>query len=902
MNLWTGVVENRNDPLKLGRCQVRVVGLHTHDKTVLPTEELPWAFPMQPITSAAMNGIGTAPVGVVEGTWVIVMFRDDDHQQPIILGTIGGIPQKESRTVDSDDENISFDGPTTKIEETPKGTVLITSDGGTVNDGNGNPIKTGDETVTAKVVTPKSLPSSIPPASAKRGIDALNKAMDEAGFTGKYGRAAVLGIAGGESAWVPQSEGYFFKKPESLQAIFVKTFKNNRAAAEKYANWTGTREAFFHFVYAPENNGSLVGNSRPDDGGKFYGRGFIQLTGRPNYEKYARLSGIDIVNNPQLLNDDYEASAKVAVAYFKDRVKVSPDDPSYLRQALPRVGADANGTGYPKKEGYYNYFLGEAAPPPEQTDKSTNPGSESQSVPISASGFPADREQNLVLGFTDPNMKYPLRDYIGEPDTNRLARGKIIGTPVELKDKKILKDVPLPNGKSWSQPDVPYGARYPFNKVMETESGHVMEFDDTPEYERVHIYHRKGTYTEIDPNGTQVNRIVGDGYSIVERNGYVVIAGKCNITVYGEANLLVQNDANIQVEGDTNLQMKGNANFGVAGDFNITVGGAFKVKAGSMFLDSTGDINSKAAGVNKVTGGSTVELNASGRLNLEGSTIHFAEGAATAEESGLGEAPEKGTKTTTQLEQLKPLPRNIEEDVAYETPEENTDPKAQEYHQERKTETTSDIGAPVENVEKPTNIVKPTKTDCDIIFGMTTFPDSYVLHIDATGYKWTVGQLKRGNTITPGKYGMGLGRGLRDMTTQEIVCNMKALAVNILGPINESIGPVGKAWTMTSCYRNSIPNGGSPTSQHLSGSAVDISPGGNFAYKLNYDWATKLAAILPYDQMILEYRDPGVNGNKNPQRINWIHISYNNYGEQKKDLRTFLNDKTHTANQLVLLA
>lgn len=902
MNLYTGCVENRNDPLKLGRCQVRVVGLHTHDKVALPTEELPWAYPMQPVTSAAMNGIGVAPVGVVEGTWVVVMFRDEDKQQPIILGTIGGIPQDESRVIESiDDEDIVLDGPKVNVEETPQGSVLVTSDGAAVNDGNGNPIATDPgEINVAKVITQsKIVGGAVPPASALRGIDALNKAMDEARFTGKYGRAALLGIAGGESAWVPRAEGFNYSD-KALRTVFSSVFTSDELA-KKYARWTGFRESFFDFVYGPSTvPGRKLGNTQEGDGGRFYGRGFIQITGRYNYTRYSRLSNVDIVSNPDILNNDYELSAKVAVAFFIDKVRVSTDDPAYMEEALRQVGGAES--GWPKKRNYYQYFLGEAVAPPVQTDKTTEPGAHVQEVETGASGFPKDREKNLVIGFTDPNMKYPLRDYIGEPDTNRLARGKIIGTAVELKDKKLLKAVPLPNGKSWDQPDVPFGAKYPYNKVMETESGHIMEFDDTPDYERIHMYHRKGTYTEIDPNGTQVNRIVGDGYQIIERNGYVVVAGKCNITVYGEANLLVQNDANIQVEGDTNLQMKGNANFGVAGDFNITVGGAFKVKSGSMFLDSAGDVNSKAGGVNKVTAGSTVELNASGRLNLEGSTIHFAEGAQTAETSGLGDAPEKGTKSTAQLDQLKPPPRNIEEDLGFETPEENNQSDAKIYHQERKTETTSDQATTVQAVPKPENIVKPSQTECDIIFGMPSFPDSYVLHTDKTGYKWTVGVLRRNNTITPGTYSLGPGRGTKYMTTQEIVCNLKALTVNILGPINETIGPVGKSWHITSCYRSYIPGGGSATSQHLSGCAVDISPGGNFAYKLNYDWANKLAAILPYDQLLLEYRDPGINGNKNPQRIQWIHISYNNYGEQKKDLRTFLNDKTYAANQLTLLA
>ena len=93
---YTGCVESRNDPLMLGRCQVRIVGLHTHDKTILPTKDLPWAHPMGPITSASMNGIGWSPTGVVQGTWVIIIFLDEYQQQPIMLGTIGGIPMTQS--------------------------------------------------------------------------------------------------------------------------------------------------------------------------------------------------------------------------------------------------------------------------------------------------------------------------------------------------------------------------------------------------------------------------------------------------------------------------------------------------------------------------------------------------------------------------------------------------------------------------------------------------------------------------------------------------------------------------------------------------------------------------------------------------------------------------------------
>ena len=97
---WQGVVEDRVDPLKLGRCRVRVLGYHTDNKQKnigIPTNELPWATPSQPITSAAMNGVGTTPLGPVEGTWVFGFFRDGKNaQEPVIIGTFGGIPEKVS--------------------------------------------------------------------------------------------------------------------------------------------------------------------------------------------------------------------------------------------------------------------------------------------------------------------------------------------------------------------------------------------------------------------------------------------------------------------------------------------------------------------------------------------------------------------------------------------------------------------------------------------------------------------------------------------------------------------------------------------------------------------------------------------------------------------------------------
>ena len=39
---WMGAIEDRVDPLGLGRCKVRVFGYHSDDTATLPTDDLPW--------------------------------------------------------------------------------------------------------------------------------------------------------------------------------------------------------------------------------------------------------------------------------------------------------------------------------------------------------------------------------------------------------------------------------------------------------------------------------------------------------------------------------------------------------------------------------------------------------------------------------------------------------------------------------------------------------------------------------------------------------------------------------------------------------------------------------------------------------------------------------------------
>jgi len=178
-------------------------------------------------------------------------------------------------------------------------------------------------------------------------------------------------------------------------------------------------------------------------------------------------------------------------------------------------------------------------------------------------------------GFTDPNKKYPQYPNdksghdLGESDVNRLARNDVDFQHNMLTEKKDLhvsfESVETTRGRSWGIPKYAEFAKYPFNHVFETESGHIREFDDTEFEERIHEYHRTGTYYEVDGGGNKVTHIVGDNYELIAGSNYVNVKGEVNLTVEGTCNTLIREDWNIKVEGDLNLE--------VVKDFNTTVQG-----------------------------------------------------------------------------------------------------------------------------------------------------------------------------------------------------------------------------------------------------------------------------------------------------------------------------------------
>lgn len=197
----------------------------------------------------------------------------------------------------------------------------------------------------------------------------------------------------------------------------------------------------------------------------------------------------------------------------------------------------------------------------------------------------------------DPTEAYPKGKYLKEQTTNRLSRGKTDSTVIATRKKNLKKDIVSAGGVSWAEPPPAFNPTYPYNNALETESGHALEFDDTPGQERVHLAHRKGTFFEIDKDGNEVHKVVKDNYELVMGSDYVYISGKCSVTV----------------GGDCNLKVGGNMNVEVAGGINMSAGGDIRMKGKGVFVESISAMNFKSA--------AAVNLDSSAKASIKGSSV-----------------------------------------------------------------------------------------------------------------------------------------------------------------------------------------------------------------------------------------------------------------------------------------
>jgi predicted chitinase len=84
--------------------------------------------------------------------------------------------------------------------------------------------------------------------------------------------------------------------------------------------------------------GGRMGNTAPGDGHKYRGRGYIQLTGKEAYEKIGKILGVNLVSDPDKVNEP-EIAAKIVPAFFLQFKGRRPEQLEDINTVNKLVGA-----------------------------------------------------------------------------------------------------------------------------------------------------------------------------------------------------------------------------------------------------------------------------------------------------------------------------------------------------------------------------------------------------------------------------------------------------------------------------------------------------------------------------------------------------------------------------------
>ena len=361
---WVGVVEDRNDPLKLGRYRVRIMGYHNERKDVQPIDDLPWAHCLLPVTAASNNGVSETP-NLLEGSWVFGFFQDGIHSQiPIIMGTTLGLPQIPDEeppdfigmrdTVPEKEDDAEFEGQQTRDKQ-PRKLQTRTLNGG------------GEDSTFKEEFGSKD--ARQPQADGHRDEYDLVEFLDERGETG--GDLSPL-------------------------ATETDTVSNAFDENSKDSDFVGSERIVKHKI--------------------------------DTLDKFVPIA------NPL---EDAEDS---------------------LKTFLP------------------------------------------ENLCCTSSGGNTDRYDGVDKGGEGDCAKRREEDY--ETEVDKAGIGEIDQEITSIQSPDQPRFEASNNAKAWDEPSTQMYPVYPHNRVFETESGHVIEWDDTPGQERLHEFHRTGTFREIHPDGT----------------------------------------------------------------------------------------------------------------------------------------------------------------------------------------------------------------------------------------------------------------------------------------------------------------------------------------------------------------------------------------------------------------
>jgi hypothetical protein len=536
--------------------------------------------------------------------------------------------------------------------------------------------------------------------------------------------------------------------------------------------------------------------------------------------------------------------------------------------------------------------------------------------------------------YTNPSANSSIDPYLTQTRTNPLNPK---ATPGEATPNNV-ENTPVAN-----EPTYEFNARYPYNKVFVSESGHTKEIDDTPGYERLLDRHASGTYNEMQYDGNMITKVVSDKYTVVCGDDYISIEGHANIIVRGNCNLSVGGYINAEADKGINMNTKGDFRLKAKSINMETTGGNITakssastlltatektdIKSKSHHIDSTEitsisvgqqfivdaqkisqrskssiDIVSDAAtsikstGATNIKSGAAVNVEGSGNISLKGSKV-------------LSSEIESSKLSTTTL--VSPSPSGV---ATVAAPASATDAVADAPIPAEESKGSGILFmTDVDNMSMATDddpegriiaLKHGIETGCISQEQLDAEPDETGESDDSppqdvSGAPSTNGGSRAMVLTRPtiGNVGQNPADNLR-LSTHFQLMNLSSRTpvskTRITGPRSQEyvnnlqilaqncLEPIKKRYPnmfVSSGFRSSSK---SSTSQHLVGQAADMQFSGT-AKSEYYAIAQWIKDNCPYDQLILEYKDRGTG-------LPWIHISCKASGN-RNEVMTFHEDK-----------
>jgi hypothetical protein len=601
-----GVVEDRDDPYQIGRVKVRCFGHHTGNKIDLPTEDLPWAQVMLPVTSAGISGIGQTPLGLVEGSHVFGFFRDgEDRQEPVVMGSMPGYP---AELADTTKGFYDPNGEYPRYINSPDTNQLSTMD-----DYSYNPSLTEHASVVS---------------------DRTNlKTFENIG-------TAVVEPMQLASAFISKGSGSIF----GLVADIITSAVSGVIGANVLNTVGSTLTGF------TETAGDLADNIT--DGGKTF---------------LSSNLGLDTTAIEQsTVNFSSTASGKVRAQIISPRL---PSADQLLQSGLEQVGTDEIGNfkldvvdpasmqtlfaDAAETELLNNYNTAKAR---VDSGQGVVEGSVSQVIDPTVLGLRGalgtletteaqaselnalnqqlqntggSAAQGSLLSVTDKTtgvvtavVEDIAQDSISQVKTVLGDQGISIpqkSTVTSAGISKLMNNFISADKSSFSMPTIPTTSdTYPKKHVFETESGHVMVYDDNLGNETIMQRHTTGTRYAMLYDGSKIDHVVSDHIVGIEGTSYTNIKEDQIVTLNGRYKIYVNKDETRDNNYDIVVGKNANINIQVdKGDLNINI------------LD--GRINANCSdNLNMIIGGDTniitqgdYTVNAGGEITMQGDKIYL---------------------------------------------------------------------------------------------------------------------------------------------------------------------------------------------------------------------------------------------------------------------------------------